>query len=168
MLATTSHTRRTAGFTLAEIMVSIVVMALLAVIALPASAVSDKHRLDMLQLQLQDAVDHSQSIAYHTGQKAGVLVNIPGQWFAVVNELGVPFEDPLTKRSYVIKLNAPGQEQGVEVETCLFGFGRPLILFNDKGQLIYPGEMRLTSGDTVRQLEMNTATGFFDEVPISG
>lgn len=168
MPATTDTARpRTGGFTIVELLVTVTVMALLAVVAMPASSVSHKRNLDMLQMQLQDAIDHAQSISYHTGERAGVFVHRQQQWFAVINELGTPYEDPLTHKPYVIKVNAPGSEQGVNIDEFAFGFGRALILFNDKGRLIYPGVCRITSGNVTRNLEVTTATALLTEVPIA-
>ena len=114
-----SSTHRTrSGFTIVELLATLVVMAILAVVAIPSSTVDTKRKLDMLQLQLQDGIDHAWSLAYHTGEKMSMYVNVPGQWFAVLDAQAVLQEDPLTRKDYAVLLNAPGQGQNVSIDYC--------------------------------------------------
>jgi prepilin-type N-terminal cleavage/methylation domain-containing protein len=166
-VSTPDNQRKNRGFTLAELLVTVVVMSILAVVAIPSASVNNERRLDMLQLQLQDAIDHAWSLAYHGGEKMSVHVYVPGQWFAVVDELGVPQEDPLTHKNYAIRLNAPGQEQNVAITYCKNPLDRSLVMFNNKGHLVYPVDIRISAGDEERWLNINTATGTLDEVPIT-
>jgi prepilin-type N-terminal cleavage/methylation domain-containing protein len=154
------------GFTFTELLVTVVIMAILAAIAVPGLQSDEKRKLDMLQLTVQDAVDYAQSLAYHTGEKVGVRIDVTGQWIAVLSALGVPKIDPLTRSLYAIRLDSPGQVKGVRIESAIFGFDRPIIFFNDKGQLIYPGQMVISAGDSQRVLSIDTATGLFTEVPM--
>ena len=163
-----SSTDKKRGFTLVELLVTVVVMSVLAVVAIPSSSVNNKRKLDMIQLQLQDAIDHAWSLAYHTGEKMSVHVYVPGQWFAVVNELGVPQDDPLTHRIYAVRLNSPGQEQDVAITYCKNPLDRSLVMFNNKGHLVYPVDIRISANGVERWLEINTATGELAEVPITG
>jgi len=168
MSSTTDTRRGFRGFTIVELLVTVVVMSILAVVAIPSASVNNERRLDMLQLQLQDAIDHAWSLAYHGGEKMSVHVYVPGQWFAVVDELGVPQEDPLTHKIYAIRLNAPGQEQNVSIDYCKNPLDRSLVMFNNKGHLVYPVDIRISAGGEQRWLNVNTATGVLDEVPITG
>ncbi len=155
------------GFTIAELMVSITVMAFLAVIALPNASPDHERRLDMLQLELQDAIDHAQSLAYHTGEKMSAYVNVQGQWLAVVNAQGVPQEDPLTHKIYAVRLSDPGQPEGVSIDYVANPLNRSLVMFDDRGSLVYPVDVVLSSGNVSRTLRINTATGVLQEEPIS-
>ena len=159
--------RRQSGFTIAELMVSVAVMAFLAVIALTSSGPDHERKLDMVQLSLQDAIDHAQSLAYHTGEKMSAYVNVQGQWLAVVNAQGVPQEDPLTHKIYAFKLGDPGLPSGVSIDYVANPLNRSLVMFDDRGSLVYPVDVVISSGNVSRSLQVNTATGVLAEVPIS-
>jgi len=155
------------GFTYAELMVSVAVMAFLAVIALPNVGPDHERRLDMLQLELQDAIDHAQTLAYHTGEKMSAYVNVQGQWLAVVDAQGVLQEDPLTHKIYAVRLSDPGQPEGVSIDYVANPLSRPLVMFDDRGVLVYPVDVVLSSGSVSRKLRINTATGVLTQEPIS-
>src|SRR5262245_56563075 len=152
-------TRRQSGHTVLELLVVVMMLAILAAIAIPAASVGDDRKLDTLQLALQDAIDHAQSLAFHQGSAYGVRFNTAGQWFAVVNENGVPVDDPLSHGDYMIKLTNPSPDlpSGCHLDYAMFGI-RPLAAFDEKGVLIHGGEVRLTAGKTQRILTCTTAT----------
>ena len=101
--------RNERGFTILELVTVTFVLAILAAVAMPAASSDTDRRLNMLQLQLQDALEYAQSIAYHTGArtavKFGTIENNEEPWVAVINELGVPQLDPLTKTYYVVRFD---------------------------------------------------------------
>jgi prepilin-type N-terminal cleavage/methylation domain-containing protein len=159
--------RNERGFTMVELLVTIAVMGFLAVIALPSSSPNQKRKLDTIQLELQDAIDHAQSLAYHTGEKMSCYVNVPSQWFAVVDAQGVPQEDPLSHGIYAVRLSDPGQPTGVSIEYVANPLDRSLVMFDDRGRLVYPVDVVISAGGVQRSLEINTATGLLVEVPMS-
>ena len=155
----TLENRRQAGVTLIELLAIVVVMGFLAAIAVPAASVSYERKMDVLQLEVQDAIDHAQSLAYHTGLKHAVRLDTSAQWIAVVNEVGAPVVDPLTRKPFVVRFTpAPGQPTGAFMTSAQFGFDRPLILFNSKGDLEYEGTLSLSAGKYQRLLSLNSAT----------
>jgi len=158
--------RRLAGFTVAELMVVGAILGILALIGLPAASMSNDRKLDMLQLQVQDAITHAQTLSYHSGTKHAVKFDVDGQWYAVLDEVGTPVQDPLTKGLYIIFLDRPDQPANIRLEEVVFG-QRPLAAFDDKGKLTKSGYVRITADGQARELFMNTATAKFSEVPIS-
>lgn len=168
MSKTCSDQRRQGGFTIMELLVSVTIMGMLAVIAMPGTSASSKRKLDMIQLQMQDAVDHAQSLSYHTGEKYGVRFDVNGQWIAVINVQGVPVQDPLTRSYYVVRFTPqPGQPIGATIDHAAFGFDRPTIGFDTKGNLEYPGTIVISAGDEIRTLGVNSATAQLFAQPIS-
>lgn len=151
--------RREQGHTLLEMLVVVLILGILAGIAIPAASVGDDRKLDTLQLAIQDAIDHAQSLSFHQGVAYGVRFNVNGQWFAVVNENGVPVDDPLSHGEYLIRLTNPSPDMpnGCHLDYAMFGT-RPLAAFDEKGVLIRGGEVRLTAGKTQRILTCTTAT----------
>ena len=164
--APAARRRRQGGFTLVELMVVVAVMAVLAMVGLPSASMSNDRKLDMLQLQIQDAITHAQTLSYHSGERYAVKFDVQGQWFAVLNEVGVPVDDPLTKRMYVVFLDRPDQPSGIRMDSVVFGL-RPLAAFNDKGILTKEGTVLISADGQTRQLSMNTSTARFTELPIS-
>jgi hypothetical protein len=95
-----------------------------------------------------------------------VRFSLPGQWFAVVNENGVPMADPLSHGDYLVRLTGPNIPTDVHIDYANFGV-RPLAAFNEKGVLIESGEIHLRAGQTERWLTCETATAKLMEVPSS-
>jgi hypothetical protein len=93
-------------------------------------------------------------------------------WFAVVNAVGTPVEDPLTKGDFVVRIKEPGQPKDILIDYAAFvgttdPTPRPLIVFNEKGVLQTPGEVHIRAGETTRRLTINTATAKLVEEPMS-
>lgn len=164
--------RAQSGFTLMELVTAVFVMAVLAAVAMPSYTESTDRKLDMVQLQIQDALDHARSLAYHTGEVTGVKFGIDevsdgSAWIAVVNALGVPHVDPLTKSFYIVRLDAPGQPSKVDIVDAAFGpADRNLAGFTDKGVLYQPGTILIQADDEQRLFSVTTSTGRLQEVPI--
>lgn len=169
--ATRAARRGQRGFTILELVTTVFVMAILAAVAMPEASSDTDRRLNMLQLQIQDALEHAQSIAYHTGAKSAVKFGTAGNgeepWLAVINELGVPLLDPLTKTYYIVRFDQGGQPVNVFIDAAHFGgAGRPIAGFNDKGVLIYPGTIQISADGEQRLFSVNTATARLEEIPI--
>jgi len=158
--------RRTAGHTLLELLVVLVIMGILAGIVLPSATVGAERKLDTLQLAIQDAIAFAQSQSYHQGAPFGVRFDVNGQWFSVVNENGVPVADPLTHGDYLVRLVGPGMPTDVYLDYAMYGV-RPLAAFDDKCVLVESGEVHLRAGQTQRWLTMDTATAMLMEIPVS-
>ncbi|RKY21861.1 MAG: hypothetical protein DRQ55_02740 [Planctomycetota bacterium] len=160
---------RQLGFTIIELLMVVALLGMFAVMAMPSGGMSTDRKIDMIQLQLQDAVDHAQSIAYHTGDKMAVRISTDGQWIAVVNEVGVPVVDPLTRAPYVVRFTPlPGQPDGVKMVQASFGFDRPMIGFDSRGGLQYPGTLTIQAGEDARVLSLDSATVTLTEVSMEG
>lgn len=167
MRATTDKRRRQeGGFTIVEMIVTLFVMAILAGVVVPGTSKDSQRKLDVFEMQIQDAIDHAQALAYHMGEKMGVVFDVEDNWLAVINEVGTPQEDPLTRKAYVVKFTDPDQPGDIHLDYASFGSSRPLILFDSKGALLYPGELRISSGGSQRWFSVETATGQLDEIPI--
>lgn len=157
--------RGSSGHTVLEILVAVFILALLAGIVIPSGGVDDVRKLDTVQLEIQDAIDHAQSLSYQKGAPYGVRFNTNHGWFAVINEVGVAVEDPLSHGDYVVRLKDPGQPANVFIDYASFA-SRPLVCFDSKGVLIEAGTIRLRAGSTERWLACNTATAQLTVIPV--
>ncbi len=153
------------GHTLIEILVAMLILGLLAGIVLPSGGIGDDRKLDTVQLEIQDAIDHAQSVSYQTGAPHGVRFDSNHGWFAVINEVGVAIDDPLAHGDYIVRLKDPGQPGNVHIDYATFN-GRPLAAFDAKGVLVSSGSIHLRAGSTERWLACNTATATLTEIPV--
>ncbi len=64
--------RRPAGFTLIELLVVVAIMGIMALVAMPASGTGYDQRLDLVELQITDAVSRAQALARSTRSPHGV------------------------------------------------------------------------------------------------
>jgi type II secretory pathway pseudopilin PulG len=158
--------RRQGGHTVLELLVVAMVLMVLAAIVLPSGSMGADRKLDTVQLELQDAIDHAQSLAYHRAEPYGVRLDSADGWFAVVDKSGAAVSDPLSHTPYVVRLDHPGQPSGVSITYADFD-GRPLAAFNEKGILNDSGVVRLQVGSTERWLAMNTASPVLVSMPIN-
>ena len=154
------------AFTLIELLLTVVILGVIMAIAIPTSSMSDERKLDILEVQIQDALDYAKDLSYRLGSKHAVMFNTQGQYFAVVNEQIVPMEDPLRRQPYIIRMNFPDQPAGIRIEQALFG-SRSVAPFDEKGVLTTPGTVRISAGDSQRWFEITTATAELAEVPIT-
>ena len=155
------------GHTLLELLVVVAILMVLAAIAMPSSAETPDRKLDTVQLAMQDALDHAQSLATTTAAVYGVRFDVEGEWFCVVDSTGKPVEDPLSHKPYQVKLLLPGQPPDVVIDSVDFG-GRIVAVFNEKGVMHSGGEVHLRAGTTLRWLETDTATASLVEIPVEG
>lgn len=119
------------GFTLLELVLIIVLLAILAVAAIPKRVDLPAMRIDMAARKVQSDIRYAQSLAISIQKRTRVrfrsaasredylvhIENTPGSWaFAV---------DPLTKENFQVRL-AQGEFAGVEIKSRDFNGGRHL------------------------------------------
>jgi prepilin-type N-terminal cleavage/methylation domain-containing protein len=153
------------GHTLLELLVVVAILMVLAAIAMPSSSNGPERKLDTVQLAMQDALDHAQSLATSTAAIYGVRFDPDDEWFCVVDVTGTPVEDPLSHMPYLVKLLQPGEPPDVVIDSVDFG-GHLVAVFNEKGVMQYGGEVHLRSGTTLRWLTADTATASLSQVPV--
>jgi pilin/secretion family protein with methylation motif len=159
--------RRTQGHTLLELLVVVAILMVLAAIAMPSSSDTPDRKLDTTQLAMQDALDRAQSLATTTAAVFGVRFDIDDDWFCVIDENGVPVDDPLSHKPYLVKLALPGEPPNVYIDSVDFN-GHVVAVFNEKGVMQYGGQVHLRCSTTLRWLSIDTASGAFTEIPVSG
>jgi type II secretion system protein H len=150
---------RRSGFTLIELLVVMAIMAIMAAIAMPASGAGYDQRLDLVELQITDALGRAQALARSTREPHGVVFDLTGERFAVVDGQGVAVTDPLTRSSYIVDFDRPDQPQGIEISTASFGANGVAAIFDGQGLPVNGGTVVLRCHGSSRTLTLDQATG---------
>ncbi|MHC5209535.1 MAG: prepilin-type N-terminal cleavage/methylation domain-containing protein [Planctomycetota bacterium] len=154
--AKTAHAR---GFTLIELMVVLFILGLMAAVAVPATGSGYEHRLDMVEIQLRDAFDRAANLARSTRQTHGVVFDLTGDRFAVVDGSGDAVPDPLTKREYIVEFTRPDQPKSIDFANADFGANGVAAIFDGQGLPTAGGTVQIRCKDATRTLSLDKATG---------
>jgi len=147
------------GMTLFELLIVVVVIAILAFVAMPASATGYDQRLDLVELQITDALGRAQALARSTRLPYGVVFDTEGNRFAVVDSNGNAVTDPLTKGSYIVGFDRPDQPKGIDFTTAAFGTNGAAAIFDGQGLPVNGGSVVVRCHSSTRTLTLDQATG---------
>jgi type II secretion system protein H len=150
---------RPSGFTLIELLVVLAIMGVMALIAVPASGAGYDQRLDLVEMQVTDALGRAQALARSTREPHGVVFDTLGERFAVVDGNGVAVTDPLTRSSYIVDFDRPDQPQGIDVSSASFGANGVAAIFDGQGLPVNGGTVVVHCHGSTRTLTLDQATG---------
>jgi len=151
--------RSNSGFTLFELLVVLAIMAIMAFVAMPASGASYDQRLDLVEMQITDAIGRAQALARSTRLPFGVVFDTHNERFAVVDSTGVAVTDPLTRSDYIVGFDRPDQPKGIDVFTAAFGANGLAAIFDGQGLPVTGGTVVVRCHDSSRTLTLDQATG---------
>jgi prepilin-type N-terminal cleavage/methylation domain-containing protein len=151
--------RRTAGFTLVELMVVLAIMGLLALVAVPSFGTGFEARLDLVEIQVRDAFDRASALARSTRETHGVVFDTTTERFAVVDKTGAPVVDPLTKGDYVVDFDRPDQPKSINIYSASFGANGVAAIYDGQGLPVDGGEVVIACKSSSRTLLLDRATG---------
>ena len=147
------------GFTIVELLVVVVIMALMALVAMPASGSGYDQRLDLVEMQITDAIGRAEALARSTRVPHGVVFDPHGERFAVVDASGSAVTDPLTKSSYIVDFLRPDQPHGIDIWSAAFGVNGAAAVFDGQGLPVKGGTVVVKCHGATRTLTLDQATG---------
>lgn len=150
---------RQAGFTLVEMLVVLVIMGIMAMMAVPAAGSGYEQRLDLVELQVRDALVRAQALARSTRNPHGVVFDTSGDRFAVVDSTGEAVIDPLTRGDYVVDFDRPDQPKAIDIMAATFGTNGHAAIFDGQGLPVNGGEVAIACHEAARTLVLDAATG---------
>ena len=151
--------RSQGGFTLFELLVVLAIMAIMAVIAMPASGASYDQRLDLVEMQITDAIGRAQAMARSTRLPFGVVFDTTYERFAVVDSNGAAVTDPLTRSSYIVGFDRPDQPKGIDFYMACFGENGAAAIFDGQGLPVNGGTIVVRCHASIRTITLDQATG---------
>lgn len=123
--------KRSAAFTLVELMIVIVVGMILAGVVLPSPHTFDDQAISADVRVLKADLEFAQARAIATGQNHRILFDKFNDSYQVESPPGVILEDPLRKRPW-IRVLAERPLNGSDMVSCNFG-GSSAVLFDGGG-----------------------------------
>ncbi len=147
------------GFTLLELLVVVMILALFASVAGVTASDTSAMRLDGAELQVRDGLELAQAMALANRRMFGVAFEVGGGRFAIVGADGNPIVDPLTQRDYIVDYDRPGPLSGVLIRGVNFGATRNTVVFDAQGVPITGGTVTISHDKLSRTLMLDAGTG---------
>lgn len=160
--------RNQRGFTLPELVMVIVIVAILAVVVTPSAALFPEMKLRAAAERVQSDVRYAQGLARHEGARAGLTFDAGQKKYTVVHSAALTdADDPLQPtKSLVFDCASDGRFTGITFSWNLPGGGNNL-LFDSLGQPRDASYAVATTAATI-SLVLDGRTAVISIEPITG
>lgn len=153
-LATHSRSRGRGGFTILELLLSLVAVAALATLAIPFHFDSADVSLENAAIQLAADLRMAQNRAAYLGRAVTLEFDADGHGYRMVEQVSRGPRVELVRR-----YDADGVFEGVRVRSAAFGSEGALARFGTRGSALSGGRVQLALHDEVRTLSLQADTG---------
>ncbi len=153
------------GFTLVELMVVIVIMAILAATVIPMAVGTSSTKAKSAARLVMADLEYAQNLAITGQDDITVTFDTVGNSYTVSNASG-PLNHPITKKSYTVDFDTARGLAGVSLSVASFG-GNPAVTFSALGAPAADGSVSLAAGASGYQVTVAPVTGrvTVDELP---
>ena len=153
------------GFTLLEILVVVVILAIAAAMAVPMLSAGGATKLQAATEMVAADLEYAKSLAISRGGRYRVTFDVAGNAYQVEDPNGAVIDHPITKGSpYAVDLDG-GRLSGVEIASADFdgtagvefdSLGSP---YDGNGDVLDSGVLTLQMGDWTRTVHVEPVTG---------
>jgi prepilin-type N-terminal cleavage/methylation domain-containing protein len=152
------------GFTLVEIMVALVIIAIAAALVVPYASTKSSEAVSAAQTAAAD-IQYAQSMAITTQQPTTVTFATNGQ-YTLSNASGT-LKQPMTGKAYVVYFGTTRGFEEVSVVSPSFG-GTRSVTFDSTGAPDNAGSVTIQAGPHVYTLSVAAATGNVSVTRVGG
>lgn len=157
MWSRTTRSSNRCGFTLVELIVVMVIMAIAAAIVIPSMASTQGVEATSAARMVAADLEYAQNVAITYQDPVTVTFNSGGESYSLSNTSG-PLIHPMTKAAYIVDFSARNEFQRLDVVSATFG-GGPTVTFDELGTPDNPGNVTLQVGPHAYQVTVGAATG---------
>jgi prepilin-type N-terminal cleavage/methylation domain-containing protein len=145
------------GFTLVEIIVVIVIMAIAAAVIIPhAIGTSDVQAVSGARILASD-LQYAENTAITSQSPVTVTFDVAGESYTLSNASG-PLIHPITKGAYVVSFASQRGFDNLDIASASFG-GNVMVTFDELGAPDNAGSVTLQAGPHVYRVDVAAATG---------
>ncbi len=154
---TENSTRRSGGFTLAELMVVVVIIGVTAGMVIPyASSAADSAAMAAARMIVSD-LQYAQNAAITTQSPVTVTFSSAGESYTVSNASG-PLIHPINKTAYVTDFSSQRGFEGIDIVSVNFN-GTAAVTFDELGSPDNTGTVTMQAGAQVYVITVAAGTG---------
>lgn len=159
-------TAKTGGFTLAEVIIVVTIIAIAAMVAVPMFSGAGTVKAKSGANRLIADMEYAKSVAITRGTMITVRFASDGGSYQIEDSGGV-IEDPYKSDSnYVVDMSGDGSLEGVSVSAVDFNGGRVVkfdylgVPYDEGGYEIYNGSVTLSGGGVSYTVNVEPVTGY--------
>lgn len=149
---------RLRGFTILELLVAVVMVAIVAAVAIPVHFARPEVTLENACILLARDLRAAQNRAAYEGDVSVVTFDEDGGGYSVTNSVGTVIDHPRTDGPFVRRYDADAVFDGVHVRMVDTGNDRSLV-YDERGFALEAGRIVLTFGGDAREVLVARDTG---------
>jgi len=152
--------RARGGFTIIEILIVVVILAIAAMTAIPMLSSAGSIQVRSVANMIAADLEYAKSLAITKGQKFSVVFDTSADSYEIVDESGTTILHPVKKDYYVIDLQDEGLDKA-DITGAVFGGTDPSrVEFDYLGSPDDGGTVTVQGGKTTLTISVEAVTGY--------